>query len=266
MILYAEVEHTKVVKANLDEDGNILDYNKCKTYADRFQLDNTHDLTLGMMVVSDDIKSGTYISSIDCDKNITLFPKQIIRTDATLTFKQKWWSTVVEVISNIDSKGNAYVELSNTVDIPDGTEIEFQDSGNIIQGVTNFYNSGSDSITLSSYISFAVFGDKNTTYTLDLDKMITSKPNAYSQDIIVARNSTSNTINMIKFDYDDNASSKTGSVVGGPYNGSVGSYAASTDSFAYTPNNDFIGEDSFTFTMSDGTNASDEKTIRITVK
>ena len=71
---------------------------------------------------------------------------------------------------------------------------------------------------------------------------------------------------MIKHDRDLNASSKTGSVVGGPYNGSISSYATSTDSFTYIPNSEFTGEDSFTFTMSDGVNTSDEKTVRITVK
>ena len=95
--------------------------------------------------------------------------------------------------------------------------------------------------------------------------MITSKPNAYNQDIIVVKNSKSNVIKMIKHDSDLNASSKTGSVVGGPINGSISSYATSTDSFNYVPNNEFTGEDFFTFTMSDGVNTSDEKTVRITV-
>ena len=184
MVLYAKVEHTKVVKASLDENGNVLDYNKCKTHTDKFQLDNTNDLALGMAVISDDVKGGTYISSIDCDKNITLLPKQIIKTDAILIFKQEWWSTVIEVVSNIDSKGNAYIKLSNNIDIPDSTEIEFQDSSNGIQGINRIYNSGSDSISLTSYIHTIAFGDKNTVYTLDLDEIITSKPNAYNQDVV----------------------------------------------------------------------------------
>jgi len=266
MILYAKVEHEKIVKANLDEDGNVLDYNKCKTHPKNFRLDNTNDLTLGMAVVSDDIKSGTYISSIDCDKNITLFPKQIIRTDSVLTFKQEWWSTVMEVISNIDSKGNANIVLSNSVDIPNDTEIEFRDKRSSISGTNQLYNSGSDAITLTSYINATSFGDKNVTFTLDLDKFITSKPNAYNQDIVVAKNSSATTIKMLKFDRDLNASSKTGTVTGGPSNGSISAYATSTDSFAYTPHTGFSGEDSFTFTMSDSVNTSDEKTVRITIK
>ena len=266
MILYAKVEHEKSVKANLDEDGNVLDYNECKTHPKNFRLDNTNDLTLGMAVVSDDIKSGTYISSIDCDKNITLFPKQIIRTDSVLTFKQEWWSTVMEVISNIDSKGNANIVLSNSVDIPNDTEIEFRGKRSSISGTNQLYNSGSDSITLNSYINATSFGDKNVTFTLDLDSMITAKPNAYNQDVVVAKDSKSNVIKMLKFDRDLNASSKTGAVTGGPSHGSISAYATSTDSFAYSPHEGFSGEDSFTFTMSDGVTTSDVKKIRITVK
>ena len=219
-----------------------------------------------MSVTGSDIKEGTYVSSIDCDKNITLLPKQIIKTDAVLVFKQEWWSTVLEVVSNVDSKGNAYIKLSNSIDIPDDTEIEFQDSGNEVWGVNRIYGSGSDSISLTSYIYTTAFGDKNTTHTLDLDKIISSQPNAYNQDVIVARNSSTNTINMIKFDKDLNASSKTGTVTGGPNHGSISSYSGETDSFTYTPHKSFIGEDSFKFTMSDGVNTSDEKTVRITVK
>ena len=112
----------------------------------------------------------------------------------------------------------------------------------------------------------ASFGDKNVTYTLDLDNMITAKPNAYSQDIVVAKNSSATTIKILKFDRDLNASSKQGTVTGGPSHGSVTAYATSTDSFAYTPHTGFSGEDSFTFTMSDGVTTSDVKKIRITVK
>ena len=70
---------------------------------------------------------------------------------------------------------------------------------------------------------------------------------------------------MIQHDRDANASSKTGTIVENPKNGTIGSYATSTDSFTYTPNEGFTGEDSFTFTMSDGTNSSDEKTVIIKV-
>ena len=97
-----------------------------------------------------------------------------------------------------------------------------------------------------------------------MSKIISVKPNAYDQSVVTAKN-TAILINMIKFDSDTNASSKTGSVVRPPSHGALSSYVTSSDSFLYTPNNNFTGSDSFTFTMSDGTNTSDEKTVLIEV-
>ena len=61
----------------------------------------------------------------------------------------------------------------------------------------------------------------------------------------------------------------TGTVVTPASHGTVSSYTTGgddPDTFTYTPNNGFRGEDFFTFTMSDGETASEEKTVRITVK
>ena len=60
--------------------------------------------------------------------------------------------------------------------------------------------------------------------------------------------------------------SKTGTVTSKSSYGSISSYTTSTDSFSYEPSKGFTGEDSFKFTMSDGVNTSDEKTVRITIK
>ena len=81
---------------------------------------------------------------------------------------------------------------------------------------------------------------------------------------ITAKN-TAVIINMIKFDTDTNRTSKTGTVVRPPSHGTVSAYNTTDDAFAYLPNNNFVGSDSFTFTMSDGTNTSDEKTVLIEV-
>ena len=97
-----------------------------------------------------------------------------------------------------------------------------------------------------------------------MSKIISIKPNAYNQSVVTAKNTTI-AIDMIKFDNDTNRTSKTGTVVRPPSHGTVSSYNTTDDAFAYLPNNNFVGSDSFTFTMSDGTNTSDEKTILIEV-
>ena len=244
MVLYAKVEYTKTVKANLNEDGDVLDYLKCGTYTDKFKLDNTHDLTTGMSVVSKDVVPGTYISSIDCDKNITLLPRQIIKTDSTIKFKKEWWSSISEVTSNLNSDGNACIKLNSSIDIPGSTEVEFSDRNYSILTTGDFLNSGSDSITLNVNIHAIKFGSIDNQYTIGLDNIITSKPNAYDQDVVVTGDKAS-AIYVLRYDKDLNDTTN--------------------DYFVYTPNTGFVGEDLFTFTMSDGVNSSDEKTIRITV-
>jgi len=269
MSMFAEIVKNKTVVGNLNEDNEIIDYDTCKTLPTRLKLSDTNDLFVGM-VISGEILQNTYIESIDCDKNITIAPRQVVRPNSTIRFTKKYNGTV-SFFENT-SRNKSKVILSKPVDIPDGTEIEFDDSKNRIFAVSRVTGSGTDTVTLTNFIRPIRFGSRNATLTLDLDKLVTSKPNAYNIKTTTKRN-TAVVINMIQHDRDANASSKTGTIVENPKNGTVAttiqvagaSSTASTDSLAYTPANGFTGEDSFTFTMSDGTNSSDEKTVIIKV-
>ena len=262
MIMYARIIENKTVVGNLDENNEIIDYNTCKTSPTKLRLSDTNDLFLGMVISGKHVISGSYIKSIDCDRNITISPRQNIKPNSTITFHKEYYSTVSNFENTPSNKSK--VTLLRPVNIPDGTEIEFDDNRNSILGITRATGSGTDTVTLRNFIKPIRFGSKNATLTLDLDKLVTSKPNAYDITRTIKRN-TATAINMIQHDRDANASSKTGTIVENPKNGTIGSYATSTDSFTYTPNEGFTGEDSFTFTMSDGTNSSDEKTVIIKV-
>ena len=261
MSMFAEIVKNKTVVGNLNEDNEIIDYDTCKTLPTRLKLSDTNDLFVGM-VISGEILQNTYIESIDCDKNITIAPRQVVRPNSTIRFTKKY-NGAVSFFENT-SRNKSKVILSRPVDIPDGTEIEFDDNKNRIFAVSRVTGSGTDTVTLTNFIRPIRFGSRNVTLTLDLDKLVTSKPNAYNIKTTTKIN-TAVVINMIKHDRDANASSKTGTIVENPKNGTVSSYATSTDSFTYTPADGFTGEDSFTFTMSDGTNSSDEKTVIIKV-
>ena len=261
----AKSEHSKSVVGSLDKDNNILDYGKCSTYTNKFKLENTNDLVPGMIVGGEGILDAT-LASVDCDKTVTLSSKQFIRRDTVLKFINRWRGTVKHIDTNSSSKGQAVIFVSGAGDIPHGTTIEFDDNSNLINGSMTYSGSGTDSITLTSKVRVGAFGKNNTTFTLDLDNIITKTPNAYNQNVTCKKNSSGIAIDMIKNDRDSNATSKTGTVVRSPQYGTVSSYTASTDTFRYIPNKGFTGEDSFTFTMSDGTNTSNEKRIKIIVK
>jgi hypothetical protein len=257
MSFYGKVEYNKTVRASLDVDS-------CYKATDRFELHETNDLLEGMIVTGDGVWDAEIVS-VDCGKNITLNNKYIIKENTVLTFTKEWWGNVSEVVIDVNSKGQSFVKLVGGVDIPHGTTLEFDDNITQVSGVMEYAGSGSDTIVLTSTVDVGIFGIKDVTYTLDLDNIIGRKPNAHDQSVSTKKN-TDIAIYMIKDDKDDNRTSKTGTVVTSPENGTVGSYTTASDTFRYSPNTGFTGEDSFTFTMNDGATNSEEKTIRITVK
>lgn len=259
-----KTEHIKTIVANLNKDQEVIDYSCDNTLPVRHRLDNTNDLDVGMQVEGN-ILDGTIIKSIDCDTSITLSPPQVIKKDTKLVFKRNVSGYVREIETNVNNKGNAVIILSNDIVVQDNLVLSFDDNRSTLRGYIYCDKSGVDSINLKAFITPNLFGDKNITYTLDLDKIITSKPNATDISKTIKRN-TATAINMIAGDPDSNAASKTGTITSNPSHGTISSYNSSTDSFTYTPNKGFTGEDQFKFTMSDGTNSSNEKTAFITIK
>ena len=264
MMMYAKVEKTKTVVASLDSENNVLDFETCKNKkTDRIKLSDTNELFEGMAIVLSGRRIGI-VKSIVCEKTITTSFERYIPRDTSLKFVREWRTNIHNVVNN-NGKGQTQVSVISAVDIPHHTEIEFDDNSSVVTGAITHSGSGTDTVTLTTSINARKFGKKDVTYTLDLDEFITRKPNAYDKIATTAKE-TGVTIKMAEGDYDSNATSKVGTVVRQPGNGKVGSYAASTDSFTYTPAKGFTGEDSFTYTMRDSANTSEEKTVYITVK
>ena len=266
------VQEDKVVKGSLDEDGNIIDFDKTKkNNVKKFKLSNTNNLSKGMIMYGDTIAPSS-VESIDSIDNITLLENNEIFIGETLSFIRRCVGTVVNVDNNV-SPGKIQVIFDKRMDIPHGTEVSFDDDYSVVKGSMTQTGSGktgngdANDIDLAITIDVQKIGSKDVTYTLNLDNIITTKPNAYDQDILISKNSSGFAINMIKNDHDTNAASKTGVVTQNPTHGSVGSWNASNDTFTYTPNNGYTGRDSFKFQMKDDQNTlSEEKIIRITIK
>ena len=260
----------KFVIASLDKDNNIIDFDNCKNKRTNiFKISDTNDISPGMAVTGEGVRS--FVSSISaCKTKIFLNNKYIIKPNTVLTFLQKNSAIVVSSRFDIVKSGKIEIGFNKNVNIPEQTEVTFDDDRSIVTGKIaqvgsgNTGNGDANDLDLTCTISVKKFDKKNITYNLDMSKIISVKPNAYNQSVVTAKN-TAILINMIKFDSDTNASSKTGSVVRPPSHGTVSAYNTTDDAFAYAPNNNFVGSDSFTFTMSDGTNTSDEKTILIEV-
>jgi len=260
----------KFVVFSLDEDDNVIDFDNCKSkFTNKFRLNNTNDIRPGMEVTSQNVN--TFVSHISsCGKDVVLQKQLVIKPHTVLTFTEENTVKVEESDFEKNKPGKTTVVFSNAVDIPEQTEVTFDSDNSIVTGKIaqvgsgNTGNGDANDVDLTCTISVRKFDKNSTTYNLDMSKIISVKPNAYNQSVVTAKNTTI-AIDMIKFDTDTNRTSKTGTVVRPPSHGTVSAYNATDDAFAYLPNNNFVGSDSFTFTMSDGTNTSDEKTVLIEV-
>ena len=259
MIIKGKVEKTKIVT-------NSLEVPSCKRKTDKFELNNTTDLFKNMFMYIDGVLLAR-VTSIDCERNITISRKVSIRQNANVVFKHSVGAEILEVVSQSNSEGNACIKIDRYAYIPNNIELEFDDSSFGISGTTRFSGSGTDSIVLTNEIYVTKYGTKDITYTLDLDKIITRKPNARDYDIEVSKN-VAHTIVLSKGDFDANKLSKALTITKTSSHGTAVKHV-SLPNILYTPLKDFVGDDEIRYKLADddeATDLSDEKTVRITVK
>ena len=265
MIVKGKVEKSKIVT-------NSLEVPTCRKKTNKFELNDTVDLFEDMWMYIDGIRE-TRVVSIDCNRNITVSDKIIIRQNTDVEFKYNIGATIRTVEAQVNSIGQACVVLDRSVHIPDNTELEFDDTDTRISGVTRFTGAGTDSIVLTNEIDIIRFGTRDVTYTLDLDKLITRKPTARSLDVEVIKD-TAKTIVLSNSDFDSNATSKVPVVTQSGNNASstvakdASDSGYTTPAIVYTPIPGFVGDDIIKYQLKDDDEAndlSDEKTIKITV-
>ena len=254
-----KIEKTKTIRKSIDLDIHKEPCDNCDDNIDiktnKFEIDNTNDLFAGMMVKG--INFITNLESVDCGKSITLGSEHVINKNTDITFSHAQGGTVRDI------KGDL-IE-TNCVRFPNNTELTFtKGDKSEIEGSVTFDKSGSSSITVTSIINNADFGQDDTTFTLDPDLFITNKPNTCDQHITIGKDSTY-TIDFAKCDTDYNTNDKTIAVVDNVKNGTFTS--PSFTKSTYVPNPNFVGKDRLVFIVRADTDiASDEKTIFITVK
>ena len=70
---------------------------------------------------------------------------------------------------------------------------------------------------------------------------------------------------LLANDWDAEGSPVSATIVTGPSNGSLSSFNGANGTFVYTPNTTFVGVDTFTYRVSDGTDDSNLATVSIAV-
>tara|TARA_R110000737_G_scaffold353155_2_gene402701 strand:+ start:689 stop:2389 length:1701 start_codon:yes stop_codon:yes gene_type:complete len=274
MAFRGRVEKTKIVFKSLEVPS-------CKQKADRFELESTTDLFKGMYVRMNNVVVAEVLS-IDCEKNITISKKIIIRSGDKVKFTYVSGGRVEKIISQLNQDGNACVLIGNEVYMPNGMELGFDDDRSVVIGKVVATGSGTSEITLVKSVDVKVRGTQDVTYDFDLSKIVTRKPNIKDFEFEVAADSGANTFNLGYGDSDSNKLTKTHTITKNGSHGTAEYYPPSSKhvfpSLYYYPSKGFIGEDIIKYRVTnDGTDnlvdddtainpMSDEKTIRITVK
>ena len=269
MKLTCSIVKNKDVIALLDKDKNVIQTGSCSDKkVNKFKLTDTNDLTVGMAVI---FETGeiTNIQSIDCSQSITTSSFHEINCNASITFFQKY---TAKVSGSVVQGSKTQITLDRAINIPHNAIVTFDDDKTILRGnvrVSGSGNTGADTanqLKLTAELDVKRFGFRDTTKSFDLDKILSIKPNAYNQSIIISKDSSGFAIDMIKYDRDTNRTGKTGVAVKLPSNGILSAYNTSSDTFTYTPNPGFVGKDFFTFQMKDDANTlSEVRTVCIKV-
>ena len=206
-----------------------LDVSNCRKATNKFELDDTVGL-LPSMFGSIDGLNDFQIVSVDCGKNITIDRKVVIPENTSVSFTYRVGSTIARVHTQVNEDGNACVDLSTKMMLIDGMDLELDDDRSRVTSSFGFSGSGTDTVTLTLKANFSGFGTRDVTHTIDLDNIITRKPNARSFSVDIPKNAKAFQIGTSDFDYD--SSTKTATVTGDSKNGST---AVSGRIIAYTP-------------------------------
>lgn len=118
---------------------------------------------------------------------------------------------------------------------------------------------GSDSFTFRA--SDGATNSNTSTVSISISP-VNDNPDAVDDAPTVAEDSGGNVVTVLGNDTDVDADSLTVSAVTQGANGSV---TNNTNSVTYTPNANFFGSDSFTYTISDGHGGNDTATVNVTV-
>ena len=261
MNFWGKVERTSTIRKSIDliihKEPLVKEDELKGILTNRFEIDSAKDLTVGMQIIGKDFKS--VVESIDDKKTITLSSKHIVEKNSEVTF-------IYSVSGNVIGINKNTIETDTCAKIPNNTELVFEKANkSSVKGRIACSKSGDTSTVITTTITDGEFGQDDVTFTLDPDLFITNKPNAYDQDVI-AGIKTDLWINFIQTDCDWNAVEKTLAITKNPTSGVLSLKEGFNYYQKYTPNDNFRGKDSIKFTMSDGVNTSEEKTIYITVK
>ena len=271
MIFNSSITKTKTVRKSIDLDIHKEPCDDCPerdVFTNKFEIDNTNDIFEGMAVKGKDSSGAelvAYLESVDCGKSITLTSSHIIDRDTDLTFNYVASGHIIKIE---DCSDGELLSLDTQVQLPNGSEIKFENSNiSSINGIIRNDKNGAKNIIVTTTIYEIEYGQEDVTFTLDINDLVTFKPNNRDQYLIFGKNSTANSIDFVRNGVDARKYDYTVTINKQPSNGTL---SVASGVYTYAPNQNFTGKDKIYFILvdpnGDDPQSSDEKTIFITVK
>ena len=271
------VTKTKTIRKSIDIEINKEPCDNCPErdiVTNKFEVDRglTSDLFPGMVVTGKDVNGReftTILDSIDCSKSITLLDHYAVNKNTEITFT---YTVNGNVDSVVDRGGVQSLTLSTGIKLPHESEITFEKGnasfidGNCVckNGITN------KSVEITTTIDNVEYGQEDTTFTLQLDDIVSITPSSGDQYITVGKNSSDITLPLWTGIDSQDAVDRNITITKQPNNGTL---TERTQSCLYTPAPNFVGKDTVKFTGANKNageyataQTSEERTIFITVK
>ena len=271
------ITRTKEVINSIDLD---TDKEPCEEevdwiYTNKFDIINSpNNIFEGMTVSGNDYENNSFrtvLTSVvqnGAYSCITLEDKYVLDKGTQLTFTYRAQTEVV----NVEQTGNGeLIKLESPVKFDKNTVLDFTNGNEVyINGQITHTQTGGNSLVITTTIDEIKFGHEDITFNLNVEDFVTVTPPARDQKVIVGKD-TPRLINFTEGDTSDNAQSMTVNIIRNPSNGALASLSKGgsltyPNLSYYTPNEHFTGEDKIRFTLSDGVETSEEKTIFITIK
>ena len=271
MLFNASITKTKTIRKSIDLDIHKEPCDDCPEtdiFTNKFEIDNTNDIFEGMRVTGKNsigAKFYTRLQSVDCGKSITLANSQIILKNTDLTFD---YVVNGNILTIEDCSEGELLYVTPAVQLPHGSEIKFE-NGNFsnINGSIKSDKNGAKSVVITTTIDEIVYGQEDVTFTLDINDLVTFKPNIRDQYLTFGKNSTANSVDFTRDSIDLTQDNQTVTINKQPSNGTL---SLTGKVYTYAPNHNFTGKDRLDFILvdpnGDDAQSSDQKSIFITVK
>ncbi|HEV8139098.1 MAG TPA: Ig-like domain-containing protein, partial [Pyrinomonadaceae bacterium] len=176
--------------------------------------------------------------------------------DDSSTIAEDSGANVINVLGNDSDPDNDTLTVTG---VTQGSQGSVTNNGTSVSYTPNPNFFGSDSFTYT--ISDGNGGTDTATVNVTITN-VEDAPDAVDDSSTIAEDSGANVINVLGNDTDvDNDTLSVSAVT----QGSHGSVTNNGTSVSYTPNSNFFGTDTFTYTISDGNGGTDTATVNITV-